>query len=145
MTTTMTMMIAIYDVVVVIVDDDDVSSCYIRYIGIYISSSNYPSSCSSPYTSMPLPSLFVFLLSSLSVPSLPAFELFLCSRHVVTDNSANAAAAMAVNDDDAVDCDIMSMNMMVHPCLTLCWIPKSFLVVSPNSMDVSYSPLLTTS
>ena len=49
------------------------------------------------YTSMPLPSLSVFLLSSLSIQPLPAFELLLCS-HVVTATTANDAATTAIDE-----------------------------------------------
>jgi len=139
MTTTMTMMIAMY-VVVVVVDDDYITIIPLLLLPVSVSplpttavddriqfvvsstansSSDYPSSCSSPYTSMPLPSLSVFLLSSLSIPPLPAFELFLCSRIVVTTTAANAAATTPTDDEYHI-CRPLLRFCCRHSCWSCC-------------------------
>jgi len=51
------------------------------------------------------------LLPFISVPTLPLFELFLCSSHAVVAATTAATTAAAADDDD--DMMIMSMNIIL--------------------------------
>ena len=77
--------------------------------------------------------VLLLLLPSTSFPPLPRFELFLCSSLVA-----------ATNDDDDDD-DYANEYHICYPPLSFCCIPKSIIDESAISIDVSNSPVSTTS
>ena len=105
-------------------------------------SSLFSSRCCITISSRDIRAILLLLLPSISVPTLPLFELFLCSSHVVA-----ASPTAADDDDDNYDDDdyVNEYNECCNRCHSVCWIPKSIVVVSTSSIDVSYSPLLTAS
>ena len=73
----------------------------------------FSSRCCITISSRDIRAILLLLLPSISVPTLPLFELFLYSSHVVV--AATTAVTKAAADDDDMMMMMMSMNMILHP------------------------------